>query len=120
MNRAPPRSSMKSKDADTWRSLVIVLDALLSERIGITEGCRRVVRLRIELGEERSELFLPFVGVDSETDAFPLGEVRELWSPAALVREDKKRSRVEDHYRPFVIKASKELIAYASSHIRDA
>ena len=48
------------------------------------------------------------------------GEVRELWSAAALVREDKKRSRVEDHYRPFVIKASKELIAYAGSRIRDA
>jgi Protein of unknown function (DUF2489) len=110
---------MKSTDADTWRSLVVVLDALLSEKIGITEGCRRVVRLRFELSEERSKLFLPFVGVDSETDAFPLGEVRELWS-AALVREDKKRSRVEDHYRPFVIKASKELIAYAGSRIRDA
>lgn len=111
---------MKSQDAGNWRSLVVVLDALLSDRISITEGCRRVVRLRFELGEERSDLFLPFVGVDSETDAFPLGEVRELWSPAALVREDEKRSRVEDHYRPFVLKASKELIAYASLRICDA
>ena len=111
---------MKSKDSGTWRSLVVVLDALLSDRISITEGCRRVVRLRFELAEESSELFLPFVGVDSETDAFPLGEVRDLWSSAALVREDQKRSRVEERYRPLVIKASKELSAYASSRICDA
>jgi hypothetical protein len=77
-----------------------------------------VARLRFELSDERSDLFLPFVGVDSETDAFPLGEVREFWSPPVLVREDQERSRVEDRYRPFVIKASKELIAYASSRIR--
>ena len=111
---------MNSKDASTWRSLVVVLDALLSDRISITEGCRRVVRLRFELNEERSKLFLPFVGVDSETDAFPLGAVRDLWSPTALVREDQERSRVEDRCRPFVIKASKELIAYASLRICDA
>jgi hypothetical protein len=110
---------MKSNDAVTWRSLVVVLDSLLAGRVSVTEGCRQVVRLRFELGEESNELFLPFVGVYSETDAFPLGEVRERWSPSALMRQDQERSRVEDHYRSLVIKASSELIAYAGLRLQD-
>jgi hypothetical protein len=53
--------------------------------------------LQSELGEVDNKLFFPFIGVYSESDSFPLGEVRQKWSPAALVRVERERARVEDH-----------------------
>jgi|SRR5579871_1576566 len=95
-----------------WQELLEILDALLSGSIGITEGCRHIARLRHTLGQSENELFLPFVGVDSETDAFPLGEVRQKRSAEGLMRADEQRTAVETHYTPFVMRASKALRAH--------
>jgi hypothetical protein len=97
---------------DQWQELLGVLNALVSGRIGLTEGCRHVARLRHVLGQNENELFLPFVGVDSETDSFPLGEVRKQWSAKGLMRADEQRSSVEAHYTAFVMQASEALRAY--------
>jgi hypothetical protein len=102
-----------TREAENWRALIEVLDALLSEHISVTEGCRQVWRLASDLNQRSNKLFLPFVGVYSETDRFPLGEVRTKWSPAALVREDEERARVENHYKSFVTNACKALLPYA-------
>jgi hypothetical protein len=69
---------MIAQEAENWHGLIKVLDALLTERISVTEGCRRVSRLAFDLNQRSNKLFVPFVGVDSETDGFPLGELRTL------------------------------------------
>jgi len=69
-----------------------------------------VVAIRAAVAEESNKLFDPFVGVDSETDAFPLGEVRAHWSKEALARADDERRATEEHYRPYLIDASDALI----------
>ena len=51
-----------TREAENWRALIEVLGALLSERISVTEGCRRVSRLAFDLNQRRNKLFLPFVG----------------------------------------------------------
>jgi hypothetical protein len=107
-----------AQEAENWRALIEVLNALLSERISLTEGCRRVSRLASDLDQRSNKLFLPFVGVDSETDRFPLGEVRTRWSPEALVREDQERARIEDHYRSFVANACTALLPYVREQIK--
>jgi hypothetical protein len=102
--------------ADQWKLLEQVLKDLRSGRVGITEGCRNVARLRHALGEERNELFLPFVAVDSETDHFPLGDVRTRWSPSALEREDKERLACEQFHTAAIGDATDKLLAYARQH----
>ena len=97
-----------------------MLEGLLSGDLGITEGCRQLYVLRSEVSEVDNKLFFPFTGVYSETDSFPLGEIRKKWSPSALDRADRERSRVEDHYRDFVLKASTELLTYAMMQIQDS
>ena len=102
--------------SDQWKLLVQVLEELRSGRVGITEGCRNVVGLRHALNQENNELFLPFVGVDSETDHFPLGDVRARWSPSALEREDKERLACEAFYAAAIAEATDKLLTYATQH----
>lgn len=84
----------------------------------MTEGCRRVSRLVFDLNQRSNKLFLPFVGVDSETDRFPLGDVRTRWSPAALARADEERANVEKHHKSFVANACTALLPYAREQIK--
>lgn len=49
--------------------------------------------------------------VDSETDAIPFGERRELWHPDARADEDKKHDDAQAWARPLVEEACKNLIA---------
>lgn len=111
-------SEKTTPETQNWRDLIEVLNALLSERLSVTEGCRRVSRLASDLNQRSNKLFLPFIGVDSETDRFPLGDVRTRWSSAALVREDEERARVENHYKSFVANACTALLPYARTQIR--
>jgi hypothetical protein len=99
-----------------WKLLVKVLEDLRSTRMGITEGCRNVVALRHALGQEANELFLPFVAVDSETDHFPLGDVRTSWSSSALEREDKERLACEQFHFGAIADAAGKLLPYARQH----
>jgi hypothetical protein len=102
--------------ADQWKLLIQVLEELQAGDLGVTHGCRNVVALRAALGEEKNELFTPFVAVDSETDHFPLGEVRNSWSAVALDREDKERLAREQFHAEHIVNAARKLLLYARAH----
>jgi hypothetical protein len=91
------------------------LEALLDSRIGVVEAARIVSASRIVLRQENNPLFIPFVGIDSETDQFPLGSVRELWARDALVRYDQEREVAEQHHSPLAMQSAKTLLAWAHS-----
>lgn len=67
---------------ELWR-IAIIARSMLDKKISYLEGARC---LSIPEGLRDDEDFLPFLAVDSVTDRFPLGKVRELWDPDALVR----------------------------------
>jgi hypothetical protein len=101
-----------------WASLVDILRDIGEQRIGLTEGCERVVMLRWRLGQTENDLFLPFVGVDSELHIFPTGRARERWSAGGLAREDAKRMRAEQHYRRMVLTAIEKLLPFAEKRLQ--
>ena len=103
--------------ADYWNALVDALRDFLDNRVGITEGCRNIVDIARAMGEwPDNDLFLPFVAFDSETDTRPVGQVRALWAPAALVREDAERIEYENTCRAELMQAAEELLEYANRH----
>jgi hypothetical protein len=106
-----------SRPHSNWTSLVDTLRAIAEQRIGLTEGCERVVALRGRLGQTENDLFLPFVGVDSELHIFPTGTARERWSAEALAREDAKRIPAEQHYRPMILTAIEKLLPFAEKRV---
>ena len=69
-----------------------VLDGSLSPIL----GARKLAALRREAGvPEHDPVFLTFVAIDSETDALPVGPVREHWATDALVRKEPDIARAE-------------------------
>jgi len=90
-----------------------VVDAardLLGGRICVTEAARQITGPAHELGSALDEPFATFLGIDSETDAFPLGAVREHWSPTALQRQDAERARYEAAMRNCALEGCREIL----------
>lgn len=61
--------------------------AMLGGKIEFIQGSREIVSLGHAANMSRDQDILPFIAIDSETDALPLAaEVRELWQREALER----------------------------------
>jgi|SRR5579862_8243238 len=107
MNRAKPdepyRLALEHQIAEAARDL-------LGGSVSVTEAARRIIGPAYELGSALEEPFKTFLGIDSETDAFPLGTVRERWSPGALQRQDADRERYETIVRDRALKACREIL----------
>jgi hypothetical protein len=67
------------------RRALSIARQILSGEEDVLLGARELSALRFAVGlPEDDPDFLRFVGIDSETDALPLGTVRSLWSREAL------------------------------------
>jgi hypothetical protein len=70
-----------------WRQIVVTAQRMLDGELSFIEGARALLKFRssgyIEIADPD---ILPFVLIESETDALPLGDVRALWKPESLVR----------------------------------
>jgi hypothetical protein len=83
---------------------------ILDGKLNVTEGARLLAGLRFRVRAEDDSDFLVFVGIDSQTDHFPLGDVRARWNPAALARYDAERQSAESDFRQSAEKACRRLI----------
>ena len=61
---------------------------ILSGAVGFIEGARFIAKLGHALGFERDPDMAFLLGVDSETDHLPVGEVRRHWAADALRSKD--------------------------------
>jgi hypothetical protein len=84
--------------------------------ISVTEASRQLARAARDLGVALEKPFIAFVGIDSEADAFPLAEVREMWNPAALRNEDDRRATYEARVRDGALAACREIIRSYSTN----
>lgn len=100
---------------ESQASLIEALEALLGSRIGVVEASRAIHVACFELRQDKNPLFIPFIAINSETDQFPLGPVRELWAPEALLRYDKERALAEQRHGPPAIQSAKALLRWAQS-----
>ena len=67
------------------REIFDAAKAMLAGSLSYIEGARIIAKTwRAAKLDEDDDDFLPFVGIDSETEALPLGKIRELWNVAAL------------------------------------
>ena len=77
-----------TKRAFARGKLVEALDKMLGGQLSFIEGSRIVSQLADAAGFERlSEPFVRFVAIDSETDAVPVGRVRDQWQPEAVAKQ---------------------------------
>ena len=96
---------------DAELEVVSLATALLKGDLGIVEGVRKLVRLRKQVTKvEFDPDFLPLIGIDSETDVFPIGTVRQHWAPEALAKYDREKLIMEAHYRDLAFDACRQLL----------
>ena len=81
---------------DARREIHDAAQAMLAGRLSYIEGARKIVAAKslARLDEWDPDL-LPFEGIDSETDALPLGVMRAHWQAAALESLQPEIDRLE-------------------------
>jgi hypothetical protein len=88
-----------------------VAQAMLDGRTTVLEAVRKLVSLAhtdaIADVEDRRRI----IGIASETDDLPVGEVRELWAPSALQIKDVEIARCEELYKAPFLEACQRIAA---------
>src|SRR5215813_7548964 len=79
--------------------LVEIAREILDGRRGVLDGARVLSALLYRCGLDRDDDLILIISVDSETDRFPLGEVRKRWDPNVLAELDSEIQASEDFYR---------------------
>lgn len=97
-------------NAEFRKEIVDVCFLIINNDVDFIEGCRKLVSLRNQLDLEDEVDFLPFVGVASETDEYPVQGTRENYSEAYLKRIDEEISNYVSQVRPSIIEACNVLI----------
>lgn len=76
--------------ADARASIVEAAKQMLAGSLSYIEGSRRILRLRsaARVGDDLEQAFDRITAIESETDQFPFGAVRETWNLEALAEMD--------------------------------
>ncbi|CAN0628272.1 TPA: DUF2489 domain-containing protein [Burkholderia vietnamiensis] len=94
------------------RQVVSTAQAMLDGQLSFLIGSRRLAGLRHEANAAADDTdFLAFVAIDSETDALPLGAVREHWDQNALAKLEPEIKEAELWASTVGTDACKSLIA---------
>ena len=96
--------------------IVATAQRVLAGELGIVAGARQLSRLRFDVGAEHDSDFIFFVGVDSETDHLPVGEVRSRWSADALKAKDEELRAYEASVRDQARRVCQSLIQRYETH----
>lgn len=95
------------------QKLAEIAQGILDGRISIIAGARQICEFcggHLGLDENDPDL-ITFVGINSETDHLPLGDVRQYWATDALAQKDDEISRCEISYRERALEAAAHLAA---------
>lgn len=80
---------------DWKRRVVEAARGVLARNRTLTERASELAALAREASQSADTDLIVFVGIDSETDAFPVGTLREIWHPDALPELDRERETYE-------------------------
>jgi len=110
---------MSWNESEILKARQAIFDAaqgMLAERLTYIEGARKIVAAWwASKLDERDADFLPFVGIGSETETLPFGNMRAHWQPAALDALQPEIDRMEAWARRFGEPHCRNLVARFSS-----
>jgi hypothetical protein len=83
--------------------------------LSFIEGAREICALAYQVGLDCDPDVIVFVGIESETDALPMGDVRKLWQEEALRKLQPEIDHAEAWARASGSAACESLIARFNS-----
>jgi len=96
--------------------VVFIAHSILSGTLGIVEAARQLAILAHRLAADRDPDFTFFIGVDSETDHLPVGDVRLRWATDELRRKDEELRECEHFFRADALQVCQSLIQKYGKH----
>ena len=97
---------LESKKAE----LIAVANAMLDGKMDLIKGVRKICSLRFAVGDPDNDVFMPIRAIESETDHFPLGEVRSRCTPDYLRRMNAEVQHYLSNARQDILEACKEIV----------
>ena len=92
--------------------LARTLEQMLDGKLSYIEGSRALNSISKAAGYDwLSEPFVTFVAIASETDAVPMGKVRDLWHPDAIAKHAGKWNQSEEWAKQVGEPACREALA---------
>jgi hypothetical protein len=87
-----------------------IAKAVLDGRTTVLEAARELVSVAHTdaIAELEDRRFI--IGVASETDHLPVGEVRKLWAPSALEEKDIEIARAEELYKADFLETCRRIV----------
>jgi hypothetical protein len=83
---------------------------LIAGRLGVIAAARKLSCFRHDFDPDLVTPLTVFIGVASEMDDLPVGDVRQYWAADALERKDRDIAEAERFYRDSAIEAATELV----------
>lgn len=99
----------RATESDRLRAREIA-QAVLDGRTTVLEAARELVSLAHTdaVAELEDRRFI--IGIASETDDLPVGEVRKLWAPYALKEKDVEIARCEELYKADFLETCRRIV----------
>ena len=90
--------------------LIALANSMLAGKTNLIEGVRKICTLRFAVEDPENEVFLAIRGIESETDLFPLGEMRTNCHREYLMRMDGEMNTYLAEAQEDIFQACREII----------
>ena len=94
------------------QEIVNVAEQMISGKMSLIEGCRRLRMLSFDAEESENKIFSYILGVDAETDELPIGDARKKWTLSKQKEFDTKEKEYLNLESPAIIKSCKAIATY--------
>lgn len=105
------------KDNYLKNNLVCTAKKIILAEEDLLQGIRKVCKIASDMDAEEKPIFSIFIGIDSETDHYPIGEVRQRCSKEYLERADRELKEYLEEVKEPLFKACEEIIDYYQQDI---
>lgn len=90
--------------------LIALASSMLAGETNLIEGVRKICTLRFAIEDPENEVFLAIRGIETETDVFPLGEMRTNCHTEYLKRMDSEMQSYLSEAQEDILQACREII----------
>jgi hypothetical protein len=86
---------------------------IIQGKVDLLKGIRQLRKLRFAVPEYK-DLLLPIIGIESETDIYPLDKERESCSPELLARLDSQKESYLSRVKHIILEICEKLVLDAN------
>jgi hypothetical protein len=99
-----------SKNQAARAQIITIAEEMVSGKMDLVSGARKLCNLRHAIGESENPVFFPIVGFESETDDYPVGGERQQYDSNQLQQLDKEIQEYVEQAKPSVLAACRRIL----------